>query len=206
MQLNKRRMGQILLISLSAVFIASGCASFAGRELPTYSNEQVLTPPKKIIASFNVKAYGPHGNAIDASKLDKEIQKVLSASPLFAELKSGSGQGDYHCSFVFRNEGRPPEPIAFVNGFISGFTLGIIPAYARDIYIMTIDVKQNDHVLKTYTYQDHIDSWIQLFLVFLTPFNWPPSVSNSVFDNMIMNFAHDFSNDIQSGVYLVREN
>ncbi|HXY54306.1 MAG TPA: hypothetical protein VEM40_06525 [Nitrospirota bacterium] len=207
MQLNRGRIGQILLISLSAAFMASGCASFAGRELPTHTNEQLLNPEKKIFASYDVKAFGPHGeNSIAASKLDKEIQKVLSAGPLFAELKSGSAQGDYHYSFVFHNEGRPPEVIAFLNGFISGLTLGVIPAYGRDIFIMTVDVKQNDHVLKTYTYTDHMDSWIQLLLVFLTPFNWPPSVASSIIDNMIINFAHDFSNDVRSGVYLVQQN
>ncbi len=206
MQLKRSRIGQILLICLFAVFMASGCASFAGRELPIYTNEQLPAPERKISASYDVKAFGPFGeNAIAASNLDKEIQKVLSSSPLFAELKSGSGPGDYHYSFVFRNEGVPPMPVAILNGVITGFTFGVIPAFGRDIFIITVDVKQSDRVLKTYTYKDHMDSWFQLLLVFLTPFNWPPSVSSSVIDNMIMNFAHDFSSDIQSGFYLAQQ-
>lgn len=206
MKLNKCWISQILLMSLFSALIASGCASFAGRELPIYTNDQLSVPEKKISASYDVKAFGPYGeNTIVASKLDKKIQKVLSAGPLFAELKSGSGQCDYHYSFVFRNEGVPAMPITFLNGFISGFTLTVVPAFARDVFIITVDVKQGDRVLKTYTYKDYMDSWIQLFLVFMTPFNWPPSVSSSIIDNMIMNFAHDFSKDIQSGVYLSQQ-
>lgn len=206
MQLSKKKFGQIILISLFAAFMATGCASFAGRELPIYTNDQLPVPEKKIFATYDVKAFGPNGeNNIFAARLDKRIQKILSSSPIFSELKSGSGPGDYHYSFVLRNEGMPPMPIAFLNGFISGFTFTIIPAYARDIFIITIDVKQGDRVLKTYTYKDHMDSWIQLFLVFLTPFNWPPSVSDSVIDNIIMNFAHDFGSDLQSGVYLTQQ-
>lgn len=206
MQLSKKKLGQIILISLFAAFMVTGCASFAGRELPIYTNDQLAVPEKKIFATYDVKAFGPNGeNNIFAARLDKRIQKILSSSPIFSELKSGSGPGDYHYSFVLRNEGMPPMPIAFLNGFISGLTFTIIPAYARDIFIITIDVKQGDRVLKTYTYKDHMDSWIQLFLVFLTPFNWPPSVSDSVINNIIMNFAHDFGSDLQSGVYLAQQ-
>ena len=66
---------------------------------------------------------------------------------------------------------------------------------------MTVVVKKGDYVLKTYNYKDHMDSWVQLILLFLMPFNFPPMVYDSVMDNMIMNFAHDFSSDLQSGVY-----
>lgn len=197
---------RIVSVSLFSIFVFSGCASFAGRELPMYTNDQLAAPEKKISASYDVKAFGLHGeNAGVALTIDKKIQKVLTESHIFADLQSGTNSGDYHYSFVFRNEGKPGETLAFINGFVSGFTFGVIPAYARDIYIITVDVKQGDRVLKTYTYKDHMDSWIQLFLVVLTPFNWPPSVGDSVIDNMIMNFAHDFSGDIKSGVYLAQE-
>ncbi|OGW32706.1 MAG: hypothetical protein A2X58_11800 [Nitrospirae bacterium GWC2_56_14] len=199
---------RFLLISLIVAFITSGCASFAGRELPIYTKEQVSAPAKKISATYDVKAFGVTGgeNNMAAAGIDKEIQKILSTSPIFSEFKPGAGPGDHHYSFTFRNEGSPPLPIAFLNGFISGFTFTLIPAYARDIFIITIDVKQGDRVLKTYTYRDHMDSWIQLFMVFLAPGNWPPTVSDTVIDNMLMNFAYDLGSDIESGVYLAKQN
>jgi hypothetical protein len=206
MLLKRIKFSHVLLAGLFAAFVTSGCASFAGGELPVYTNEQLQVPEKKIAATYDIAAFGPLGeNKIAASNLEKEIQKVLSSNPVFAELKQGAGTGDYHYTFTFRNEGVPPLPIAFLNGFISGFTFTVIPAFARDIFILTVDVKQDDRVLKTYTYKDHIDSWIQLFLVFLAPSHWPPDVSTSVIDNMLMNFAHDFCNDIRSGVYLAQQ-
>ena len=99
----------------------------------------------------------------------------------------------------------PSEFIASMSGFISGATFFVIPAYGRDIFIMTVVVKKGDYVLKTYNYKDHIDTWFQLILLFLMPFNFPPSVYDSVMDNMIMNFAHDFSSDLQSGVYRAQQ-
>jgi hypothetical protein len=182
--------------------MASGCVSFAGMELPIYTNEQLSAPEKKISASYDVKAFPAHSVInIDASNLDERIQKVLSSSPLFAQLKSGSDPGDYHYSFVVRGEVMPHVLIAQYAMLLTGCTLGVIPAYERDTYILTVDVKQGDRVFKTYTYKDHLDSWFHLFLMFLTPFNWPYSVMDSVMDNMIMNFAHDFGSDLQSGFY-----
>jgi hypothetical protein len=142
-------------------------------------------------------------NARSTETLQKEIKKILSASPVFAEAAAGAGTGDYHLSFVFRDEGN--EALAFLSGFISGFTLTIIPAYAKDNFILTIDVKQNDRVLKTYSYRDHVNTWIQLFLVFLTPTHWPGTVAESIVDNMIMNFVHDFAKDVQSGVFVAQQ-
>jgi hypothetical protein len=205
MNLTSNRLRQIILLGPFAVFIASGCASFAGMELPIYTNEQLAAPEKKISASYDVMVF--HGtNPGDATIASQRIQRVLSASPLFVELKTGPEQGDYHYSFVLRDAFMPAAPIVAVNAFISGFTFLVIPAYERHIFIMTVVVKRGDYVLKTYNYRDHIDSWIQLILLFLMPFNFPPMVYDSVMDNMIMNFAHDFSSDLQSGVYRAEQN
>jgi hypothetical protein len=196
----------ILLIILFTALTESGCASFAGRELPIYTLEQLPSSQLKISATYEVKAYGPKGESeIIAARFTYEIQKILTANTVFAELKEGAGPSDYHVSFVFKDVGMPSENVAFLNGFISGLTLTVIPAYARDIFTITIDVKRGDRVIKTYVYKDHMDSWIQLFLVFLTPFNSTENVACTVIDNMIMNFAHDVGSDIQSGVYVAQQ-
>jgi hypothetical protein len=183
---------------------AAGCASFPGRELPSYSYEQIPVPPNKISATYDVKAImlGKE-NANSAEAVKKEIQKILSESPVFAQAAAGAGMSDYHFSFVFRNEGN--EALAFISGFISGFTFTVIPGYARDNFILTVEVKQGDRVVKTYTYHDHMNSWIQVLLVVLTPSHWPGDVGKSIVDNMIMNFVHDFAKDVQSGAVVARQ-
>jgi hypothetical protein len=204
MNLNSNRLSQFILLAPFAVFMASGCVRFAGMELPIYTNEQLSAPEKRISASYDVMQF--HGTyPQDATAASQRIERVLSASPLFVELKTGSGQADYHYSFVLRSAVMPSEFIASLNGFISGFTFLVIPAYERDIFIMTVVVKKGDYVLKTYNYKDHTDSWIQVFLLLLMPFNFPPMVYDSVMDNIIMNFAHDFSSDLQSGFYRAQQ-
>lgn len=205
--MSKSRFRRMMLF-LAAVFMVAGCASFPGKELPTYANNQLFIPAKKISATYDVQAKGVFGenNKMAADRIDGKIQKVLASGPIFSDLRSGSKQGEYHYSFLFRNEGIPPMPVAFLNGFVCGFTFGLFPAFARDIFIMTVDVKQDGRVLKTYTYQDHMDSWIQIGLIFLTPLYFPTTVSDEVIDNMMMNFAYDFSHDIRSGAFIAKQN
>ena len=151
MNLNSNRLSQIILLGPFVVLMASGCASFAGMELPIYTNEQLSAPEKRISASYDVMAF--HGTyPRDATAASQRIERVLSASPLFVGLKSGTGQGDYHYSFVLRHAVMPSEFIAAMNGFISVFTFLVIPAYERNIFIMTVVVKKGDYVLKTYNY------------------------------------------------------
>jgi hypothetical protein len=82
MNLNSKRLSQIILLAPFAVFMASGCVRFAGMELPIYTNEQLSAPEKTISASYDVKAFPAFSAVnIDASNLDERIQKVLSSSP-----------------------------------------------------------------------------------------------------------------------------
>ena len=60
MNLNSNRISQIILLGPFAVFMASGCVSFAGMELPIYTNEQLSAPEKKISASYDVMAIPRH--------------------------------------------------------------------------------------------------------------------------------------------------
>ncbi len=194
---------RFLFLSILTAAIVSGCASFPGRELPIYAYEQIPAMEKKIYASFDVKAFGPRGeNKKFEQRLEKEIQKILTQSLAFAQLEPNKNDGEYHYSFVYRDEGN--EALAFLSGFISGFTLAVVPAYARDNYILSIDVKQGDKLIKTYTYRDHMNSWIEALLLVVTPIYWPPAVAQSIFDNMLMNFVHDYFDDIKSGVYLAQ--
>jgi len=193
-----------VVISASVSLFAVGCASFPGKELPTYTYDNVTAPAAKLTASYDVKAlvFGKE-NERSAERMQEEIQKVLQASPLFEKITPGTGIGEYQYSFLFKNEGN--QALAAISGFISGFTFTIIPGYARDEFVLTVDVKRGNSLIKTYAYRDHMDSWIQLLLVFLAPTHWPPDTSKEVFDNMLMNFLHDFSKDLNAGVLVAAQ-
>ena len=205
--MKKTNLVKIHMVCILAVCVLAGCASFSGKRLPTCTYAQLQSPPKKVTATYDVKAFNIYGieDKIAATRLDFRVHKVLSSSLIFTDIKPGFGQGDYHYSFIFRSDGMPPAPVAFLNGVVSGLTLCMIPAFARDIFIITVEVKQDNRVLKSYTYTDHMDTWIQLFLIALTPFNFPSNISDAVIENIIMNFLYDFTNDIHSGSYLAKQ-
>jgi hypothetical protein len=132
-------------------------------------------------------------NAAAVKTFQEEVDKVFGTSNTFSKFGAGIGAERYHISLVLRNEGN--FGLAFLSGFISGFTFTVLPGYARDEYVLVADVKKGDQVLKQYQYKDYVGTWIQLFLVFLAPTHWPPNVTRDVVDNMLLNFLHDLEAD-----------
>lgn len=189
---------------LSFTVFAFGCASFPGKELPLYKNDQISPPVQRFSVSYDVKAFEfGKENAKFAKVWQEEVEKVFKASPLFLEVSSTTRLGEYQCSFEARKEGE--EATAIMSGLISGLTFAVIPAYGKDEYILTVDVKKENRVLKTYQYKDHVETWAEILLILLTPWHFPPTVSREVYDNMIMNFLHDFAQDVGSGVLLAAQ-
>ncbi len=185
---------QYLTIGILSCLTLAGCASFPGKQLPIYTYEQIVPRDPKPSIDYDAKFISlGRENAAAVRIFQEEIEKVFSKSNVFSKFSAGIGSEKYHLSLVLRNEGNVGA--AAISGFISGFTFTVIPAYARDEYILIIDVKRGDQLLKQYQYKDHMNSWIQLFLIFLTPTHWPPDVARSVIDNMLLNFLHDVENN-----------
>jgi len=40
-----------------------------------------------------------------------------------------------------------------------------------------------------------MESWIEIFLIFLTPTHFPTNVADKVIDNMLLNVIHDLEQD-----------
>lgn len=201
MGLSQSKISRILYIGLFAAVMVSGCTvRFAGRELPSYTNEQLSVPEKRVTASYDAYA-----DSLDmAVFLIQEVKKVLSSSILYADLHKGPAQAAYYYSFVLHDKNKVPASIWIYNNIITMLTLGVIPTYQRYNFVLTVEVREGERVIKTYKYKDHVIEWSQLFLMFLIPSHQPLNITSSVIDNMIMNFAYDFSNDVHSGFYVVQ--
>lgn len=179
---------------LLLVFIVAGCASFPGGKLPKVSYGDITVPEARPSVDYDALflALGSESSG-GTNAFKEEIERVFANSGYFERYENGTGKEAYHISFLMKNEG--DAVVAFVTGFISGSTFLLLPAYARDEYKMTIHVKKNGETLKTYTYEEHMDTWTQLFLVVLAPTHWPFSTARDIFDGMLLNFLHDLQKD-----------
>lgn len=193
--MNHRRFTNIKFVIVGLLcLIAVGCASFPGKEFPKYSYDQITIrepkPPIDYDATF--LSLGRE-NARAVNIFQGEIEKIFSKSSVFSNFRAGTGKERYHFSLVLKNEGEIAA--AMLSGFISGLTLTILPAYARDDHILTVDVKRENQLIKQYRYNHYLDTWIQLFLIFMTPTHAPLDVAKGVIDDMLLAFLHDLQKD-----------
>lgn len=67
------------------------------------------------------------------------------------------------------------EGLAFLSGFISGFTFGMIPGYAsEDLITKTVYKGRDQKVLANIDKKEELGFWIQIFLIFAMPFSDEP--------------------------------
>lgn len=191
----------IFLIMGGLCFLGlAGCASFPGKELPTYSFEQFHPPARKVSIDYEAIYLAPfltpggQENPAAVRFFEQEVNKVFAKTNLFQNFGAGIGSGNYHFKLVLTNEGKM-SPLATLNAILSGITMTLIPAYAKDKLILTVEVKKGDQFLRKYEYRQHIGTWFQLFLIFLTPAHYPKKVFVKVIDNMLLNFLHDLMED-----------
>jgi hypothetical protein len=195
---------QYIAIGIFSCVTVVGCASFPGKEIPTYTYDQIVAREQKPSVDYDAKFLTfEKENAAAVRIFQEEIDKVFSRSDVFLKFGAGVGGEKYHLSLVLRNEGN--MALGFISGFICGLSLFVIPAYARDDYILTVDVKKGEEVLKQYQYKDHLNTWIQLFLVFMTPTHHPDKVVREVMDNMLLKFLYDLESDKILEAFLISE-
>ena len=163
----------------------AGCAAFPGKVLPERRPERVSTA--KFPVDFEVEWYTvERRNNFAARSFSNEVRTVLNESGMFSEVAYGKGQAPLHLHFRMNNEGN--MFLGKLLGVISGLTLTVLPAYARDDYILTVDVKKDERLLKSYEYKDHMTTWIQLFLIFAMHGRKPEDIGDQLRSNMVVSF------------------
>ncbi len=178
----------------------SGCASFPGKEIPDYSFRDLAPPPTEKICLV-VPETVPEKNRTSM----EEAIAVLEKSGYFLkapERCTPDGESiQYALSLDFRNDVKAANiAVAILTGFISGYTLTIVPGYGRDDFILTAEFRKKDgQLIKKYVYQDHINTWIHLTMLFMMPNHNPRAAINEIYQRMLMNFLYDFSRDVQKG-------
>lgn len=191
---------RLVLVAAVLAVAAGGCASFAGRQLPERGFEGLSPRGLAVDYSADWLTVGtPNSNASNA--LSYSVRRILDESKMFARVTQGDPDVPLRLRFLMKNEGSPGAA-AFL-GAISGFTLTIIPAYARDDYILSVDVERSGESLKTYEYRDYVSTWIQLFMLAAMSGRDGQAVGDQVRSNMIRTFLHEFESDMAAGEIVV---
>jgi hypothetical protein len=180
-------------------FGLSGCASFPGKDLPNYTYDDLApAPEEKMCTVFPENSTGRIREFIDTSIVMFEKSGYFLKAP---EHCTPTGDEKHNVMKVdFRNDIKAANLVgALISGFVCGATLTIVPGFARDELVMTIQLKRNDNLVKEYIYREHMDTWIHLFMLFKMADHMPHSAAREIYDRMIMNFLYDYSRDIQQG-------
>jgi hypothetical protein len=194
MNMNSRYVFYALALLLCS--LVTGCASFPGRELKYNYNLIVPREPKPSIdydESFYL--YTERTDRYFRAKMfHEEVEKVFTNSKVFSKFTPGTGNEPFHLSLAFFLTGEIKASDA-LTPLLSGITLTVIPGHSSWDYILRVDVKKGDQVLKQYRYENTVSIWIQLFLIVLTPTHFPLSVERAIMDDMLLNFLYDLEKD-----------
>jgi hypothetical protein len=177
-----------------ACSMITGCVSLHGNMLPKVASDQIKPAAEKASVDYEVSwlVNGKPFPAVPPLFLN-EIKSTFDKSGVFEKHSIGVGGAPFHLQIIMNNHGNMGA--GAVLGFISGLTLTIIPAYAKDNYDLTVNLKQGEKTLKTYAYRDCMKTWIEFFLIFGTPGHTPNKVGKDIIDNMLLSFVRDLAAD-----------
>jgi len=107
--------------------------------------------------------------------IEGQAQKAYTDSALFSHVTVSKEQADLLAEIQITEDGN--KALAGISGFISGFTMGIIPGYAHaTLTSQTVFRNNAGEEIGTIKKSESISFWIQIFLVAAMPFRDEPKV------------------------------
>ncbi len=156
-------------IALITLFI-NGCASFPQNEISEVKNMPNVSEFKNkpsIYVDFRFLRGEPNSkNSVEMltvkEKLQPAIEKIFNESPLFSKVtfdEFKKTEVDYSLSVHIYNHGS--SAAANISGFITGFTLGVIPGAATDNYTLKVKLlDKNGKIIKEERNKDSVTTWM----------------------------------------------
>ena len=181
------RISAVTTCILIACFLAA-CSSFRqGNLQPPHSWPPEATQGKKTISLLVTSEKFVNGLRKEMplgliQNWQKRVAKVYVDSGIFSEVKIGPADTDLQSevtvsAFNQRND-------TMIN--ISGATLTLFPATMEDRFVVKTKIKDKDgQMLGSVETTESVSHWMHLFLMFIAPFNWPPTVFTDTFADLI---------------------
>jgi hypothetical protein len=169
-----------LLVSLSSL---DGCAAFRSGETQPPESWPMSKGPGKQSISLLLSGEGfVNGQRQDIPQRMMQIWEETAAkaykdSGLFSDVTIGATETDLRAEIQVVDRGEANMGLAF----LSGFTMTLIPSNAHGEYVVKTTLKNKEgQELGTYEKKESMSMWIEFFLIFIMPFNWPNTVITDV--------------------------
>ncbi|MBN2718492.1 MAG: hypothetical protein JXX14_21795 [Deltaproteobacteria bacterium] len=177
-----------------------GCAAFPGRDLTKiedYPRAQAATSASPLpTGKIELTWYSmdtPKPQVLEENwEMRDEIYNVAKQSGLFSSVGPFEKDPNYNIQVSIHNHGN----FSMFLTVLSGLTLTVLPTYAKDVWDVTAIVSNsNGEVIQTYSYTDHVTTWIELLFVFATPFT-----ARTAERTVVNIFKHLFAQMITDGI------
>jgi hypothetical protein len=179
-----KKVSSVACVALAVM--CAGCASFRAGQLGPLKE---WPPPAATRKSISVAVSGSaviSGKTTDAPAqfIDVWRQRTWAAyqdSNLFSDVRTGLEPTDLHADVHLEDRGDPNIALAV----LCGLTMTLVPVKASDELTMRTTFKDADgNVLATIEKKETINTWIELFLVFVMPGHFPTGVVKSTLTDL----------------------
>ncbi len=168
----------LALVTGVLVIAVGGCASFRDGERKPISSWPLHAAEQK--QSINLFVNGKIWINDKREPVQPDLlgawrtvaNEAFKESGLFSDVKlSSEDSTDLRADIDIEQKGEFSEVLAFVTGFTLGLSSIVIPQKSSDtVIIMTTFKDREGHVLASTRQSETVNTWIQLFLVFVMPF------------------------------------
>lgn len=179
-------------------FLATSCACFPNNRVPKVADSPAPNG-KKVAITYSLASRaealnGLHKETVSVENVHAEepLTAALTKSGRFSSMSRGKG-GNVHLDVEMLNYGN--HGAAAVSGFISGFSLLTIPAFATDNYKLTATASTSSGKSRQYVLDDGVTTVIWLPFIVTAPFSNPVTAVPKVQENMYRNLIEKMESD-----------
>ena len=182
------RIARRFVVYTMLLVFTTGCVMLRAGELPRVSPWPPASASIKKTVSITVASgqslmNGSPGEPPPAmvERRRELVQAEYAGSGLFAGVVPDGHSADLRADVIISEDGEGSQVLAF----ISGFTLGVIPARAKGRMTMQTTFRNADgDTLARIEKSETTTMWIQILLIFAMPFNRPMTVANEAFEDL----------------------
>ena len=188
-----------LFISATAILCLNACLIIPGGKVPKINESHFDDFQPNLSINFQIiDKMDDETIGVDEPYSVDEVDDMFIISNLFSTNEAPKGTEDYHFKIIRNSNGVPTFSIAMQA--ISWFTLGLIPAYAKDEFEYIIKVIKDKEELKTYKYKDHTTTLGGIYFIFNDFEEYPWKIIRNR-RNSILAFLKDFEKDVRTGKF-----